>query len=391
MTWFKAVVKSQMLDFKDFELLCEFKRVKYLRLKFSAKGEFKISAPLNYSKRQILVFLEKNEGWMRQKMAHFQAKNSAKQGTIDFLGKRYLLEFDENSKKVRIMPRNLVINLALNLQNECEDLAFNDDFNALLRENPQDFHGKAQFKNFKNSEKLALNDENLDNAHCKKSKIKPMLDFSRQGASQNPAENFTPNLSQNSNEFLNSSQNDENLGGLFALSNFGKNGENLTANKGKLAYERNLALNSQNLILKKPKSSEISSLLKAKFSEILSENENLAGLIIASNERVLEAFLRANALKIFVYYVKKWRKHFTEDISHVSVKKMTTRWGSCNSRKGYINLNLRLIAKPLKAIEYVILHELTHLKHAHHQAPFWDAILALMPDYKSREKMLKQL
>ena len=69
---------------------------------------------------------------------------------------------------------------------------------------------------------------------------------------------------------------------------------------------------------------------------------------------------------------------------------MTTRWGSCNSRKGYINLSLNLIEKAPDLVEYVVLHELAHLIYPHHQKSFYDFIAKLMPDFKAREKQLNK-
>lgn len=65
---------------------------------------------------------------------------------------------------------------------------------------------------------------------------------------------------------------------------------------------------------------------------------------------------------------------------------MQTRWGSCNYHKAYINLNLRLLQKSLKAIEYVILHELAHLKFPNHGKEFYAFIEYFMGDFRQREK-----
>lgn len=73
-------------------------------------------------------------------------------------------------------------------------------------------------------------------------------------------------------------------------------------------------------------------------------------------------------------------------INHISFKHMRTRWGSCNHKKGYINLNLNLIAKKREFIEYVVLHELAHLVYPHHKKEFYDLIESFMPDYKIRIK-----
>lgn len=67
-----------------------------------------------------------------------------------------------------------------------------------------------------------------------------------------------------------------------------------------------------------------------------------------------------------------------------------TRWGSCNSRKE-IRLNWRLLQAPPHIINYVICHELAHLKEMNHSAKFWAVVASIYPDYKSAEKELKTL
>ncbi len=75
----------------------------------------------------------------------------------------------------------------------------------------------------------------------------------------------------------------------------------------------------------------------------------------------------------------------------ISIKPMKSRWGSCNKRLNKINLNLKLIHQPLDCIEYVITHELIHLTHANHSEQFYRKLEEVMPDYKSRKKMLDPL
>ncbi|MFM9836413.1 MAG: M48 family metallopeptidase [Methylophilaceae bacterium] len=67
-----------------------------------------------------------------------------------------------------------------------------------------------------------------------------------------------------------------------------------------------------------------------------------------------------------------------------------SRWGSCSSR-GDIRLNWRLLQAPPHIINYVICHELAHLKEMNHSARFWAIVGLLFPDYKSAEKELKLL
>lgn len=67
-----------------------------------------------------------------------------------------------------------------------------------------------------------------------------------------------------------------------------------------------------------------------------------------------------------------------------------SRWGSCSSR-GDIRLNWRLLQAPPHIINYVICHELAHLKEMNHSARFWAVVGSIYPDYKSAEKELKQI
>ena len=65
-----------------------------------------------------------------------------------------------------------------------------------------------------------------------------------------------------------------------------------------------------------------------------------------------------------------------------------TRWGSCNSKKE-VRLNWRLLQAPPHIINYVVCHELAHLKEMNHSAKFWAVVASIYPDYKSAEKELK--
>ncbi|MBZ7954587.1 DUF45 domain-containing protein [Campylobacter sp. W0018] len=123
--------------------------------------------------------------------------------------------------------------------------------------------------------------------------------------------------------------------------------------------------------------------------------ENLSKTKILKNEihtpsRIeFESFLKKNSKIIFLFYLKKWTKKTKLNYTHLSIKKMKTRWGSCNHKKGYINLNLKLLEKNLKAIEYVILHEITHLKYPNHSQDFYNFLAFYMEDFREREKEFK--
>lgn len=123
-------------------------------------------------------------------------------------------------------------------------------------------------------------------------------------------------------------------------------------------------------------------------------DENIKNIKIVDKEiwtpslKRLEKYKKDEAKKIFYGLIEKFRPFVGKDINRIVIRNMQTRWGSCNSRKGYINLNLNLIEKPIELIEYVVLHELTHLIYPHHKKSFYDFIASIMPNFRDLEKAL---
>ena len=76
-------------------------------------------------------------------------------------------------------------------------------------------------------------------------------------------------------------------------------------------------------------------------------------------------------------------------VRRVTVRNQRSRWGSC-SRRGTISLNWKLIQAPPNVRDYIILHELMHLRQMNHSARFWREVKAVCPEYKAAEKWLKQ-
>lgn len=89
--------------------------------------------------------------------------------------------------------------------------------------------------------------------------------------------------------------------------------------------------------------------------------------------------------------VKRYQQHPLVDLSNVrfTVKPMTSRYGSCNKHRRRISINQHLIRLPKEYLEYVFLHEVTHLTHAHHQDAFYQLFEQLCPNYKTLRKSLK--
>jgi hypothetical protein len=76
-------------------------------------------------------------------------------------------------------------------------------------------------------------------------------------------------------------------------------------------------------------------------------------------------------------------------VRRVTVRNQRSRWGSC-SRRGTISLNWKLIQAPPFVRDYIILHELMHLRQMNHSARYWQEVEGVCPGYKTAEKWLKQ-
>ncbi|MGL6064019.1 MAG: M48 family metallopeptidase [Fusobacteriaceae bacterium] len=107
-----------------------------------------------------------------------------------------------------------------------------------------------------------------------------------------------------------------------------------------------------------------------------------------NTKKDIEIYLKKEVSSIIEPIIIKYLKLTNLAIEHSSYKFMKTRWGSCNTRKKYLNFNILLLASPLESIEYVVLHEIAHLKYPHHQGSFWNYISFYMPDWKNRKKKL---
>lgn len=80
--------------------------------------------------------------------------------------------------------------------------------------------------------------------------------------------------------------------------------------------------------------------------------------------------------------------HYQFEICAVRVKNHRSQWGSCSHKKN-LNFNYRIFFLPERLSDYIIVHELCHLKELNHSQRFWNLVAQLFPDYKALEKELK--
>lgn len=86
--------------------------------------------------------------------------------------------------------------------------------------------------------------------------------------------------------------------------------------------------------------------------------------------------------------VAKWEPVMGVRVSGITIRQMKTRWGSCNVKTHHININLALLRKPPECLEYVVVHEMTHILEASHNQVFWGYMTEFYPDWKRVRKYL---
>ena len=80
--------------------------------------------------------------------------------------------------------------------------------------------------------------------------------------------------------------------------------------------------------------------------------------------------------------VTKWEPVMQVKVSGITIRQMKTRWGSCNVNTHHININLALYDKPRECLEYVVVHEMTHILEASHNQVFWGYMTAFYPEWR---------
>lgn len=105
-------------------------------------------------------------------------------------------------------------------------------------------------------------------------------------------------------------------------------------------------------------------------------------------EAVFTQWYRSQALTIFTERVTYYATLHGFSPKQVKVNSAKTRWGSC-STNGTINFTWRLVMAPIDVIDYVVIHELVHLRIKNHSQKFWQAVAQLCPEYKSHKKWLR--
>ena len=100
--------------------------------------------------------------------------------------------------------------------------------------------------------------------------------------------------------------------------------------------------------------------------------------------------LKHQAMHIATERVKYWNSFYNFGYNRISIRNQKTRWGSC-SKKGNLNFNYKIVHLSHHLLDYLIVHELCHLKEMNHSRNFWQLVSQTIPNYKLARKELRNI
>lgn len=103
---------------------------------------------------------------------------------------------------------------------------------------------------------------------------------------------------------------------------------------------------------------------------------------------VIEAFFRKQARAILGDRVRLWADVMHAPCGSIAVRDQRTRWGSC-STKGGLSFSWRLVMAPLPVLDYVVIHELMHVREMNHSRQFWEGVARYCPEYQHHRAWLR--
>lgn len=114
--------------------------------------------------------------------------------------------------------------------------------------------------------------------------------------------------------------------------------------------------------------------------------------LFVKNKSDVDKWYKKMTKEVFEEHLKEVYNRFSCNVPYPSltIRKMTTRWGVNNIRLKKVTLNSELIYKDPKYLDYVIVHELSHFKHANHGKGFWSLVEENEPNYKKIRKELQE-
>jgi predicted metal-dependent hydrolase len=112
---------------------------------------------------------------------------------------------------------------------------------------------------------------------------------------------------------------------------------------------------------------------------------------IENRQKLMDEFYRTHLKAISATLIKKWQSSLKVEVKAFGIKRMSTKWGTCNEKASRIWLNLELAKKPVEYLEYVVLHEMIHLKERKHNERFLAYLDKHMPNWRHLKEELNKL
>lgn len=124
-------------------------------------------------------------------------------------------------------------------------------------------------------------------------------------------------------------------------------------------------------------------------AELRSGTALVTAFTLEEAESVLVQSLRGEARRIFEARVSFFAEVMGVAPARVRIGDQRSRWGSCSAR-GTISLNWRLVMAPAEVLDYIVVHELAHLREMNHSRRFWEIVESFYPSYREQEVWLKE-
>ena len=393
------------LNLLDLPISLRFKRMKYARIRISKGCEISVSVPRSYTAAQAESFILKHESWIRQTLARLRSKLLASD-QIRILGKIYKLKFSREGE----LGTNCGADESLGdsgVRDCVDDGAGGDMGGEILK-----FHsGERTSQSGAAGEDLKFNlPDDAAQGLAQQSEMRQSGGFINTAAQNVFEQSYGKNLKFHSDGCVsqssdagkfNSASSDEILkfnpaarDGILkfkpiageGISNFKPAVNEGTSKAASENAPQNVAKSAQTAEIERdePDFTIKNFIRSSKFKDKIFVS---GGTIFCESEGEFAAFKKAFALELYLRYIAKFSPRIGRKIARVRVRKMQTRWGSCNHAKGYLNFSLSLIERDPRFVEYVVLHELAHLIHANHGADFYALIAQIMPDFRARIKL----
>lgn len=128
--------------------------------------------------------------------------------------------------------------------------------------------------------------------------------------------------------------------------------------------------------------------LKGKTKLVIQVKEDTS---VENRLKLLNGFYREALQAQINKFLPVWENRLSVKANEISIRKMKTKWGSCNTDAKRILINLELAKKPVECLEFILVHELVHLIERHHNKRFLHLMDSHLPDWRERRNLLNSL